>query len=153
MQYAAQEACQHRLKRAFEKSSTKIVFKTAKKSLVFLRLGATLYLCKQAPSSTTTSTPKSKATSLPRNTRLGSTCKKYIIGAKSTPVETVFLTNTNPLQGFVSVCCGAEHDINAEYHMLNESIVGGCSACGHYSEFDIFENFVENRLDLETFNH
>lgn len=59
------------------------------------------------------------------------------------------MTNTNPLQGFVSVCCGAEHDINAEHHILNESVRGGCSACGHYSEFDIFENFVENRLDIE----
>lgn len=64
------------------------------------------------------------------------------------------MTNTqNPLEGLVSVCCGAEHDINAEHHILNESVVGGCSVCGRYSEFDIFENFVENRLDIETLNH
>lgn len=64
------------------------------------------------------------------------------------------MTNTqNPLEGLVSVCCGAEHDINAEHHILNESVRGGCSACGCYSEFDIFENFVENNLDIETLNH
>jgi len=64
------------------------------------------------------------------------------------------MTNTqNPLEGFVSVCCGAEHDIDAEHHILNESVRGGCSACGRYSEFDIFENFVENNLDIETLNH
>jgi hypothetical protein len=58
------------------------------------------------------------------------------------------MTNTNPLQGLVSVCCGAEHDINAEHGIKNETAIGGCSTCGRYSEFDIFENFVENNLDL-----
>lgn len=45
------------------------------------------------------------------------------------------MTNPNPLEGLVSVCCGAEHDINAEYGIKNEIAIGGCSYCGRYEEF------------------
>jgi hypothetical protein len=58
------------------------------------------------------------------------------------------MTNKNPLEGLVSVCCGAEHDINGDHSFLKEYIVGSCSACGINVEFEIFENFVENNLDL-----
>jgi hypothetical protein len=37
MQNHVQEACQHSLKRAFEKSSTKIISKNAKKSVALSR--------------------------------------------------------------------------------------------------------------------
>ena len=53
------------------------------------------------------------------------------------------MTNTNPLDGFLSDCCGAEHDINAEHHILNESIRGGCSVCGHYSEFSPADDYEQ----------
>lgn len=46
------------------------------------------------------------------------------------------MNNTqNPLAGLVSVCCGVEHDINAEHSIKNETAIGGCSCCGHYAEF------------------
>ena len=64
------------------------------------------------------------------------------------------MTNTNPLEGFLSDCCGAEHDINAEHHILNESIRGGCSVCGHYSEFSSAEENARHnqRVGLAALN-
>ncbi len=53
------------------------------------------------------------------------------------------MTNTNPLEGFASVCCGAEHDINAEHGIKHETAIGGCSACGRYAEFEAPENLVD----------
>jgi len=64
------------------------------------------------------------------------------------------MTNTNPLEGFLSDCCGAEHDINAEHHILNESVRGGCSVCGHYSEFSLAEENERHnqRVGLASLN-
>lgn len=44
-------------------------------------------------------------------------------------------TELNPLEGFASTCCEAEHDTNAEYSIINERITGCCANCGNWAEF------------------
>lgn len=68
--------------------------------------------------------------------------------------EVSTLIMTNPLESYISDCCGAEHDINAEHHVLNESIRGGCSACGRYSDFSPAEENVRHnqRISLAALN-
>lgn len=56
------------------------------------------------------------------------------------------MKNMNPLEGLVSVCCGAEHDINAEYRIKHETAIGGCSCCGRYAEFEAPENLVDTLI-------
>jgi hypothetical protein len=64
------------------------------------------------------------------------------------------MTNTNPLAGLVSVCCGREHDIHAEHGIKNETAIGGCSYCGKYAEFEPAENSIKRKqvLGLATLN-
>jgi hypothetical protein len=46
------------------------------------------------------------------------------------------MTNTDTLQGYVSACCGAEHDIDAgDICIDNETLTGGCSRCYKYAKF------------------
>jgi hypothetical protein len=40
------------------------------------------------------------------------------------------------MTGYVSACCGAEHDIDAgDICIDNETLTGGCSRCYKYAEF------------------
>lgn len=55
------------------------------------------------------------------------------------------MTNTNPLEGLVSICCGVQHDINAEYTIDNEDVVGGCCSCKRYAEFIPAEEFAQRK--------
>jgi hypothetical protein len=54
------------------------------------------------------------------------------------------MTNTDTLHGYVSACCGAEHDIDAgDICIDNETITGGCSVCYKYAEFIPTEEWTQ----------
>jgi hypothetical protein len=54
------------------------------------------------------------------------------------------MTNTDTLQGYVSACCGAEHDIDAgDICIDNETLTGGCSRCYKYAEFIPTEEWTQ----------
>jgi hypothetical protein len=49
-----------------------------------------------------------------------------------------------PIDGYVSACCGAEHDIDAgDICIDNETIMGGCSRCYKYAEFIPTEEWTQ----------
>lgn len=50
----------------------------------------------------------------------------------------------HPIDGYVSACCGAEHDIDAgDICIDNETITGGCSVCYKYAEFIPTEEWTQ----------
>jgi hypothetical protein len=54
------------------------------------------------------------------------------------------MTNTDTLHGYVSACCGAEHDIDAgDICIDNETLTGGCSRCYKYAEFIPTEEWTQ----------
>jgi hypothetical protein len=56
------------------------------------------------------------------------------------------MTNTDTLHGYVSACCGAEHDIDAgDICIDNETLTGGCSRCYKYAEFIPTEERAQTR--------
>ena len=49
-----------------------------------------------------------------------------------------------PIDGYVSACCGAEHDIDAgDICIDNETLTGGCSRCYKYAEFIPTEEWTQ----------